>query len=131
VAIHQPNLPGDNKTRIVPDEMHVYRVQARLAKWKQRIGRRLPSGVQDDTLNYGDEGANPPIPPTGHSFIGEVPDPHCFSGADGTNMSDSSNVRSSSRKRNVFEGKWQFNQSNFQDERNPAIDYAKFRQPIT
>jgi hypothetical protein len=85
----------------------------------------------DDTLNYGDEGANPPIPPTGHSFIGEVPDPHCFSGADGTNMSDSSNVRSSSRKRNVFEGKWQFNQSNFQDERNPAIDYAKFRQPIT
>src|SRR5437773_9125159 len=37
-----------------------------------------------------------------------------------TNMSDSSNVRSSSRERNVFEGKWQFNQSNFQDERDPA-----------
>src|SRR5438874_7080581 len=36
VAIHQPHLPGqgDNRTRIVPDETHVYRVQARLVKWK-------------------------------------------------------------------------------------------------
>ena len=30
VTIHQPQLPGDNKTRIVPDEKHVYRLQARL-----------------------------------------------------------------------------------------------------
>ncbi len=36
VAIHQPHLPGqgDNRTRLVPDETHVYRVQARLAKWE-------------------------------------------------------------------------------------------------
>jgi len=26
VTIHQPQLPGDNKTRIVPDETHVYLV---------------------------------------------------------------------------------------------------------
>ena len=33
VAIHQPEqLPDDNTTRIIPDEMHVYRVQARLVK---------------------------------------------------------------------------------------------------
>ena len=35
VAIQQPPLPGDNKTRIVPDETHVYRVQARLVKWRR------------------------------------------------------------------------------------------------
>jgi len=36
VAIQQPHLPGqgDNRTRIVPDETHVYRVQARLVKWE-------------------------------------------------------------------------------------------------
>src|ERR1700704_5547669 len=34
VSIPQPQLPGDNTTRIVPDEMHVYRVRARLVKWK-------------------------------------------------------------------------------------------------
>src|SRR6266850_1027612 len=28
VIIHQPHLPTDNTTRIVPDETHVYRVQA-------------------------------------------------------------------------------------------------------
>ena len=33
LAIHQPQLPRDDTTRIVPDEMHVYRVQARLVKW--------------------------------------------------------------------------------------------------
>jgi len=40
--------------------------------------------LTDDALNYTDESANPPVPPTGHSFIGEVPDPSCFSGSDGS-----------------------------------------------
>jgi hypothetical protein len=40
--------------------------------------------LTDDTLSYGDEGANPPVPPTGHSFIGEMPDPNCLSGSDGS-----------------------------------------------
>jgi hypothetical protein len=84
VAIHQPPLPGDNKTRIVPDEMNLYRVQARLAKWKHESDNEYHLVLTDDTLNYTDETANPPVPPTGHSFIGEVPDPSCFSGSDGS-----------------------------------------------
>jgi hypothetical protein len=84
VTIHQPQLPGDNKTRIVPDETHVYRLQARLIKWKHESDGDYHLVFTDDTLNYGDESANPPVPPTGHSFIGEVPDPNCFSGHDGS-----------------------------------------------
>ena len=84
VAIHQPQLPADNTTRIVPDETHVYRVQARLVKWKHESDGDYHLVLTDDTLNYGDESANPPVPPTGHSFIGEVPDPSCFSGSDGS-----------------------------------------------
>ena len=84
VAIHQPPLPGDNKTRIVPDETHVYRVQARLVKWRRETSDNdYHLVLTDDTLSYTDEGANPPVPATGHSFIGEVPDPSCFSGRDG------------------------------------------------
>jgi hypothetical protein len=84
VVIHQPPLPGDNTTRVVPDETHVYRVRARLAKWKHESDGDYHLVLTDDTLNYGDESANPPVPPTGHSFIGEVPDPNCFSGSDGS-----------------------------------------------
>ena len=84
VTIHQPHLPADNTTRIVPDETHVYRVQARLAKWKHESDDDYHLVLTDDTLNYTDESANPPVPPTGHSFIGEVPDPSCFSGSDGS-----------------------------------------------
>jgi hypothetical protein len=42
VTIHEPQLPGDNKTRIVPDETNVYRVQARLAKWKHESDGHAP-----------------------------------------------------------------------------------------
>jgi hypothetical protein len=84
VTIHQPQLPGDNKTRIVPDETHLYRVQARLAKWKHETDGDYHLVLTDDTLNYTDESAHPPVPPTGHSFIGEVPDTSCFSGSDGS-----------------------------------------------
>jgi hypothetical protein len=85
VTIHQPQLPGDNTTRIVPDETHVYRVQARLVKWKHELNDDdYHLVLTDDTLNFTDETANPPVPPTGHSFIGEVPNPNCFSGRDGS-----------------------------------------------
>jgi len=84
LAIHQPQLPSDNTTRIVPDEMHIYRVQARLVKWGHESDGDYHLVLTDDTLKYTDDTAHPPIPPTGHSFIGEVPDPHCFSGSDGS-----------------------------------------------
>ena len=85
VTIQQPHLPGDNTTRIVPDETHVYRVQARLVKWKHEPDDDdYHLVLTDDTLNFTDETAHPPVPPTGHSFIGEVPNPSCFSGRDGS-----------------------------------------------
>jgi hypothetical protein len=84
VAVPQPKLPGDNTTRIVPDEMHVYKVQARLVKWQHESDGDYHLVLTDDTLNYTDETANPPVPPTGHSFVGEVPDPNCFAGSDGS-----------------------------------------------
>jgi hypothetical protein len=84
LAIHQPQFPGDNTTRIVPDETHVYRVQARLVKWGHESDDDYHLVLTDDTLKFTDETAHPPIPPTGHSFIGEVPDPSCFSGSDGS-----------------------------------------------
>src|SRR5437870_1505398 len=55
VAIHQPHLPAqaDNTTRIVPDETHVYRVQARLVKWKRETNDNdYHLVLTDDTLNY-------------------------------------------------------------------------------
>ena len=84
VTISEPQLPGGNTTRIVPDETHVYRVQARLVKWKRESDNDYHLVLTDDTLNYTEESAHPPVPPTGHSFIGEVPDPSCFSGSDGS-----------------------------------------------
>ncbi len=84
VAIHQPQLPNDNTTRIIPDETHVYRVQARLVKWKHESDGDYHLVFTDDTLKFTDENAPPSVPPTGHSVIGEIPDPNCFSGRDGS-----------------------------------------------
>jgi hypothetical protein len=87
VNIHQPHLPptSDNTTRIIPDETHLYRVDARLVKWKEEAGAGGDSDfhlvLTDDTLQYTDEHAG--IPPTGHSFIGEIPSPDCLSGSAG------------------------------------------------
>jgi len=58
VTIHWPQLPGDNRTRIVPDETHVYRVQARLAKWRPESDGDYHLVLTDDTLNYTDESAS-------------------------------------------------------------------------
>ena len=80
----EPHLPpvGDNETRL-PQETHVYRVQARLVKWKEEAGETGDSDfhlvLTDDTLKY----TKPHENPTGHSFIGEIPDPDCLAGAHG------------------------------------------------
>ncbi len=85
IAIAEPNLPSrdDNTTRVVPDETHVYRVQARLVKWKEEAGETGDNDyhlvLTDDTLKY----TQPHKKPTGHSLIGEIPDPDCLSGAHG------------------------------------------------
>jgi len=79
-----PQLPpaGDNETRL-PDETHLYKIEARLVEWKEEAGETGDSDfhlvLTDDTLNYttGRSG------PTGHSFVGEIPDPQCSGGATG------------------------------------------------
>jgi len=84
VSIQEPRLPprNDNETRL-PEETHVYRVKARLMKWKEEAGETGDNDyhlvLTDDTLRFTQSrGA-----PTGHSFIGEIPDPDCLSGAHG------------------------------------------------
>jgi hypothetical protein len=43
--------------------MHVYRVQARLVKWKHELNDGdYHLVLTDDTLNYTNELANPPVP---------------------------------------------------------------------
>lgn len=82
LAIPQAHTPHDNTTRVIPDETHVYKVSAHLVKWKQESGATGDSDyhlvLTDDTLSYtGENGDNTP---TGHSFIGEIPNPDCLSG---------------------------------------------------
>jgi hypothetical protein len=85
LSITEPPLPhsGDNETRIIPQETHLYRVQARLVKWKEESGETGDSDyhlvLTDDTLEY----TGGRQKPSGHSFVGEVPDPDCLAGAHG------------------------------------------------
>jgi hypothetical protein len=84
ISIQEPHLPprDDNETRL-SEETHVYRVKARLVKWKEEAGETGDSDyhlvLTDDTLRF-TEGRGTP---TGHSVIGEIPDPDCLSGAHG------------------------------------------------
>ncbi|MGB8725514.1 MAG: hypothetical protein WCD15_22360 [Terriglobales bacterium] len=84
IGIQEPQLPprNDNETRL-PQETHVYRVQARLVKWKEEAGDTGDNDyhlvLTDDTLRFTQSRGKP----TGHSFIGEIPDPDCLSGAHG------------------------------------------------
>lgn len=83
LSLHQPHLPSDNRTRIVPDETHVFKISARLVKWKHEANDDdYHLVLTDDTESFTDEHAG--IAPTGHSFIGEVPNPDCTAGRDGS-----------------------------------------------
>ena len=84
VRIEEPSLPprNDNETRL-SQETQVYKIQARLVKWKEEAGDSGDNDyhlvLTDDTLKFTQSrGA-----PTFHSFIGEIPDPDCLSGAHG------------------------------------------------
>ena len=87
LAIHQPSIPNNNTTRVTPDETHLYRVSARLVKWKKECCQATDDSdyhlvMTDDTLQFSDE--NNGVPVTGHSFVAELPDPNCLSGRNGT-----------------------------------------------
>jgi hypothetical protein len=85
LTLPEPQRPpqGDNTIRIVPNEMHLYRVQARLVQWRKEAGETGDSDyhlvLADSTLNFTPGRKKP----TGHSFVGEIPDPDCLAGAGG------------------------------------------------
>jgi hypothetical protein len=87
LSIHQPNIPNNNTTRVIPDETHLYRISARLVKWKKECCQATDDSdyhlvMTDDSLQFSDE--NNGVPVTGHSFVAELPDPSCLSGRNGT-----------------------------------------------
>jgi len=87
LQIQEPSIPSDDTTRVVPDEQHLYRVNARLVKWKHECCKATDDNdyhlvMTDDTEQYSDETAG--IAVTGHSFVAEMPDPNCLSGRSGS-----------------------------------------------
>ncbi|HKW55755.1 MAG TPA: hypothetical protein VJN42_00225 [Candidatus Acidoferrum sp.] len=77
VQIPEPALPNDNTTRTLPQEATVVRVTARLIQWKLETDSDYHLVLTDDTENFTPaHGA-----PTGHSIVGEVPDPNCLAGS--------------------------------------------------
>ena len=86
LQLPEPQIPNDDTTRVVPDETRLYRVNARLVKWKHECCKATDDNdyhlvMTDDTEQYSDESANVPV--TGHSFVAEMPDPNCLSGRTG------------------------------------------------
>jgi hypothetical protein len=77
VTLKEPKLPADNVTRDLPQEATVVRVQARLIQWKLEADSDYHLVLTDDTENFTPAGGKP----TGHSLIGEIPDPNCLSGS--------------------------------------------------
>ena len=77
VKIKEPKLPSDNTTRVLPQEGDVVRLQARLIQWKVEDDADYHLVLTDDTEKFTPAGGRP----TGHSLIGEIPDPNCLAGS--------------------------------------------------
>lgn len=78
VSMKHPRIPGrgDNTTRLVPSETNVVKLQAHLIQWKAETDSDYHLVLTDDTLDF-TQGKTA----TGHSVIGEIPDPNCLSGS--------------------------------------------------
>lgn len=81
ISLPQPHLPppGDNTTRLSA-ETQVYIVRGNLIKFKFETDNDYHMIITDDTLNFTKGG---PAPPSGHSFVAEIPDPSCIAGKHG------------------------------------------------
>jgi hypothetical protein len=77
VKIKEPKLPADNTTRVLPQEGVVVQFQARLIQWKVEDDADYHLVLTDDTEKFTPAGGKP----TGHSLIGEIPDPNCLAGS--------------------------------------------------
>lgn len=77
ITLKEPKLPSDNTTRVLPQETAVVRLQARLIQWKLETDADYHVVLTDDTEDFTPAGGTP----TGHSLIGEIPDPNCLSGS--------------------------------------------------
>lgn len=81
IGLPQPHLPptGDNTTRLSA-ETRVYVVRGHLIKFKFETDNDYHMVITDDTLNFTKGGS---APPSGHSFVAEIPDPSCIAGMHG------------------------------------------------
>lgn len=87
IALPEQHPPAhDNSTRL-GSETHVYVITARLVKFKfETNDNDYHMVIADDTLNFTRGG---PAPPSGHSFVAEIPDPNCVVGAQGLSSAQS------------------------------------------
>lgn len=79
VGIQHAPIPdrGDETTRLVPDETNVVKVQAHLMQWKMETDSDYHLVLTDDTEEFTQGRGRA----SGHSVIGEIPDPNCLSGS--------------------------------------------------
>ena len=77
LKLKEPKIPHDNTTRVLPQEGTVVRVQARLVQWKLESDSDYHLVLTDDTEDFTPAHGTP----TGHSLVGEIPDPNCLPGS--------------------------------------------------
>ena len=87
VSLPEPHRPpaGDNTTRL-SEETHVYVITGHLIEFKFETDNDYHMVVTDDTLSFTAGGS---APPSGHSFVAEIPDPTCIAGAHGNSSPNS------------------------------------------
>lgn len=79
IKMNHPPIPpkGDETTRLVPAETNVVKLQAHLMQWKLETDSDYHLVLTDDTEEF-TQGSRKA---TGHSVIGEIPDPNCLAGS--------------------------------------------------
>ena len=103
---------------------HVYRVRARLIKWKHETDSDYHLVLTDDPLRYTDDSAG--VQATGHSVIGEIPDQNCVSGAHATFGTSTPFQSGISAARSSLDQQFpNADQSGAWNERMPAIEAAQ------
>jgi Bacterial Ig domain len=87
ISLPEQHPPANDNTTRLDSETHVYVIRARLVKFKfETNDNDYHMVITDDTLNFTKGGS---APPSGHSFVAEIPDPNCIAGAQGMSSTQS------------------------------------------
>jgi len=87
IALPEQHPPAHDDTTRLDSETHVYVIRARLVKFKfETNDNDYHMVITDGTLNFTKGGS---APPSGHSFVAEIPDPNCIAGAQGISSTQS------------------------------------------